>query len=63
MKCIRLLKTARRGDIVRVPDLEAQVMVKSGYGEYVSKMKWKQSGRQYMVTDTMMKHIRLSKGE
>jgi hypothetical protein len=61
MKCVRLLQTARKGDVVRVTNVAAQEMVRTKYAEYVPKLVWKQTGRQYMTSKRMNKHIRRSK--
>ena len=61
MKCIKLLKTARAGDVVRVTNEAASEMVRTGYAVYTTKSKWKDTGKQYMTNKSMMKHIKISR--
>lgn len=42
MKCVRLLQT---GEIYRVEDLIAQIVVETGQAVYTTKDAWKRAGR------------------
>ena len=42
MKCVKLLQT---GEVYRVEELMAQIMVESGQAKYVTKEVWRQTGK------------------
>ena len=45
MKCVIILKGARSGEIVRVPNSEAKHLVETNLAKYSSKQAWKDAGR------------------